>query len=411
VNGVVDDRPTFELANLLELADGRLVEWEAFGTGEPLLWIEGGPGLPAHLGRPDVELLADRFRGHLVNAPGCGRSSPPADYGLDAHVRYFDDVRRALGLGKVTVMGHSWGGLVALAFALALPEAVERLIVTDGYAGESTVSEAEATAQRERAFDRIRAHPWFEAAAAVFEEDLDTTARQLDERFEQCWPLYFAEPDSQRSRRHIERLQRETRWNIDAVRAWTPEPAVNLLPQLQSLRVPTLIIVGEHDFICGPAWNRPIADAIPDVVYAEIPGGRPLPPVRGPRGIPSRGAGVRFAISLNRAGQPFGDVGAQKRSLPLRSSSRTPPFLSMTVREPTLSTSHVMRAGSIPSSLATRSAWRSISVAWPRRRADGRTSYPMWPPISRSIGVRRWRIPIRPRNSSPSTHHSSVSGT
>jgi proline iminopeptidase len=272
VNGVVDDRPTFELANLLELADGRLVEWEAFGTGEPLLWIEGGPGLPAHLGRPDVELLADRFRGHLVNAPGCGRSSPPADYGLDAHVRYFDDVRRALGLGKVTVMGHSWGGLVALAFALALPEAVERLIVTDGYAGESTVSEAEATAQRERAFDRIRAHPWFEAAVAVFEEDLDTTARQLDERFEQCWPLYFAEPDSQRSRRHIERLQRETRWNIDAVRAWTPEPAVNLLPQLQSLRVPTLIIVGEHDFICGPAWNRPIADAIPDVVYAEIPG-------------------------------------------------------------------------------------------------------------------------------------------
>ena len=47
---------------------------------------------------------------------------------------------------------------------------------------------------------------------------------------------------------------------------------MDLLPQLRTLRVPTLIIVGEHDFICGPAWNRPIADAIPDVVYAEIPG-------------------------------------------------------------------------------------------------------------------------------------------
>ena len=59
---VVDDRPTFPLANLLELPDGRLAEWESIGSGEPLLWIEGGPGLPAHLARPDVALVADRFR-------------------------------------------------------------------------------------------------------------------------------------------------------------------------------------------------------------------------------------------------------------------------------------------------------------------------------------------------------------
>jgi pimeloyl-ACP methyl ester carboxylesterase len=272
VTGALDDRPTFPLANLLELPDGRVVEWEAIGTGEPLLWIEGGPGLPAHLARPDVELVADRFRAHLVNAPGCGRSSAPTDYGLDAHVRYFDEVRQALGLGRVTVMGHSWGGLVALAFALAVPDAVERVIVIDGYAGVSTVSEEVAAAERERAFDRIRALPWFAAAVAEFDEDLEISARELDERFEACWPLYFAEPDSPRSRRHIERLRRETRWNIDAVRAWEPEPAVDLLPQLRTLSVPTLIVVGEHDFICGPAWNRPIVDAIPDVAYAEIPG-------------------------------------------------------------------------------------------------------------------------------------------
>ena len=272
MSAVVDDRPRFPLANLLELPDGHLVEWESIGTGEPLLWIEGGPGLPAHLARPDVALVADRFRAHLVNAPGCGRSSAPPDYGLDAHVRYFDEVRRALDLGRVTVMGHSWGGLVALAFALAVPDAVERLIVVDGYAGESTVSEEIATAEREQAFDRVRGEPWFEAAVAVFDEDLDISARELDEHFERCWPLYFAEPDSPGSRDHIERLQRETRWNIDAARAWTPEPRVDLLPQLGTLRVPTLLVVGEHDFICGPAWNRPIVDAIPDVVYAEIPG-------------------------------------------------------------------------------------------------------------------------------------------
>jgi hypothetical protein len=36
LNTVVDDRPTFPLANMLELADGRQVEWEAIGTGGPL---------------------------------------------------------------------------------------------------------------------------------------------------------------------------------------------------------------------------------------------------------------------------------------------------------------------------------------------------------------------------------------
>jgi proline iminopeptidase len=269
---VMDDRPTFPLANLLELPDGRVAEWEAIGTGEPLLWIEGGPGLPAHLARADVELLADRFRAYLVNAPGSGRSSPPADYSLETHVRYFDEVRRGLGLGQVTVMGHSWGGLVGLAFALAVPDAVERLVVIDGYAGESTISEETATAEREIAFDRIRALPWFEHAIAAFDDDLDITGRELDERFEACWPLYFAEPDSPRSRQHIERLRRETRWNVDAAKAWEPEPAIDLLPQLRILSVPSLIIVGEHDFICGPAWNRPLADAIPGAVYAEIPG-------------------------------------------------------------------------------------------------------------------------------------------
>jgi hypothetical protein len=36
--------PVIELANLTPLTGGRAVEWEAVGSGEPLLWFEGGPG-------------------------------------------------------------------------------------------------------------------------------------------------------------------------------------------------------------------------------------------------------------------------------------------------------------------------------------------------------------------------------
>lgn len=67
-------------------------------------------------------------------------------------------------------------------------------------------------------------------------------------------------------------------------------------------------------------------------------------------------------------------VGTQKRSLPSRSSSRLPPQDSMTLREAVFVASHVIRAIEMPSFRAAGRAARSIAVAWPRRRAVGRTS-------------------------------------
>ena len=66
------------------------------------MWVEGGPGLPAHLARADVVPVLDRFRCHLVNAPGSGRTTAPATeagYDLDQIVEFFEAWRRAVGLG------------------------------------------------------------------------------------------------------------------------------------------------------------------------------------------------------------------------------------------------------------------------------------------------------------------------
>ena len=122
----------YPLAEILTLEGGRTVEWEAVGAGPPLMWVEGGPGLWAHLARPDVALVSDLFCCHLVNAPGCGRTSGPADvtgYDLTRIIAFFEEVRGRLGLGQVTVMGHSWRGLVAAAWAAAHPEPVGRLVI------------------------------------------------------------------------------------------------------------------------------------------------------------------------------------------------------------------------------------------------------------------------------------------
>ena len=267
------------LEHLLLLDGGERVEWEAVGDGQPLMWIEGGPGFPAHLARPDVALVADRFRCHLVNAPGIGRTSPPLaprDYGLDSHVEFFDRVRAALGLGPVTVMGHSWGGLVAVAWAIAHPGSVSRLIVIDGYIGDASVEPDAANAERDRALDRLRGRPWFAAALAGLATDSDDEREMID-GYAPAWPLYFADPESPTAQAHVERIRRELRWNLAVASAWVPEPPIDLRPQLVQIECPTLVIVGEHDFVCGPTWNRPIADGIRGARFEIIDGAGHLP--------------------------------------------------------------------------------------------------------------------------------------
>ena len=271
--------PAILLEHLSTMADGSDVEWEAIGDGDPLLWIEGGPGFWAHYGRADVALFADRFRCHLVNAPGCGRTSAPPtldDYGLDAHVRFFESFRQMAGLGPLTLVGHSWGGLVAAAYAATVPEAAARLIVIDGYAGGGSVPPEVAEAERDRAFDRIRDRPWFAEALAALERAMaldHPTEEEAVVAFDPAWPLYFAEPESTLARSHIDRLVREHRENVDAGRVWGERfEADDHRATIAHVSCPTLVIAGEHDFICGPAWNRALADVIAGATYVEIPG-------------------------------------------------------------------------------------------------------------------------------------------
>ena len=265
------------LANLGRLSDGRPFEWEATGRGQPMLWIEGGPGFPAHLGRPDAALLARWFTVYLVNAPGCGRTAAPArreEYDLYHHVEFFESVRQALGLDPLSLAGHSWGGLVAIAYAALKPDAVQRLIVIDGYAGGGSVAPTEAAAERERAFDRVRDRPWFEAAHRSLDAAFalrSPTEREFVETFVPAWPLYFAHPESADSHSHIDRLSRELRFNVDVADAWDERlEGEDHRALAAKVRCPTLIVVGEHDFICGPIWNRAVAAAIPASQYAQI---------------------------------------------------------------------------------------------------------------------------------------------
>lgn len=275
---------TIELAQVTTLPDGRIAEWEALGEGsEPLVWVEGGPGLPAHLARADVVPVLDRFRCHLLNAPGSGRSTAPTSesgYDVERVVGFFEAWRQAVGLGPVTAMGHSWGGLIAPAWAALHPDGVQRVIVIDGYAGAGSVDSDEVAAEQQRALDRIRDRTWFADAWAAWESATTSSAseEEMASSFTRILPLYFAEPDEPVARQHIARVAREQRWDVAANAAWLDwREEMDYRPLLSQIRCPTLVIAGEHDFVCGPTWNRALADVIKGSRFVVMPGVGHLP--------------------------------------------------------------------------------------------------------------------------------------
>ena len=103
----------------------------------PLVVVNGGPGLThAYMVQNDVWTRLSRTRSLVFyDQRGLGRSvlrRPDAPQTLDAQVTDLDALRRALGVGRIDVLGDSFGGLIALAYTLAHPEHVRRLVVSDG---------------------------------------------------------------------------------------------------------------------------------------------------------------------------------------------------------------------------------------------------------------------------------------
>lgn len=115
------------------------IAYETLGshsTAIPIIAINGGPGL-SHSYMMQNDLWDRIARNRLVifyDQRGIGASKPlkpGASQSMDAQVADLDAVRQALGLNKVAVLGDSYGGLVAMAYAAAHPEHVEKLILSD----------------------------------------------------------------------------------------------------------------------------------------------------------------------------------------------------------------------------------------------------------------------------------------
>ena len=225
---------------------------ERAGEGPPLLLLHGAIS-DARIWRRQLEGLAGELSVAAWDAPGFGRSSPIAPpFGMDDWVDVLAGFIEALDLPPAHVLGHSFGGALALALYARRPEAVRSLILAGAYAGWKGSLDAADVRRRLAMATRTAELPADETYAAwlpgFFTPDVPAAVvRELGDIAAAFHPAGL-------------RLMAAAMADTD------------LRPVLPTIAVPTLLLWGERDLRAPlPVAERMLA-AIPRARLAVIPG-------------------------------------------------------------------------------------------------------------------------------------------
>ena len=213
------------------------------GEGYPSVVLHGGPGAHHDYLLPGFDALADAGR-ELVyyDQRGGGRSPVPRDVpvGWTEHVADLESLRVHWSLERLTLVGYSWGGLLALLYALEHPDRVERLALVS-----PAPTWRAARDQFERVFSQRNLDPGFQEARRVLREsglrerDPDAYQRRI---FELSVAPYFYDPARARELTPF-RVTGRTQQEV-----WASLGEFDLRERLAILRgIPSLILHGEND--------------------------------------------------------------------------------------------------------------------------------------------------------------------
>lgn len=123
------------------------------GAGEPIVVVHGGPVLEHGYLLPHLEPLAEEYELIFYDQRLSGRSAGAADPESIRLATFVDDIealREALDLGRIHLMAHSWGGLLAMRYAISYGDNLRSLILLDSMAASSELWQAEEAALAER---------------------------------------------------------------------------------------------------------------------------------------------------------------------------------------------------------------------------------------------------------------------
>ena len=264
-------------------AQGVFIYYKSFGSGPPLLILHGGPGASHDYFLPHLVPLASKNRLVFIDERGSGKSSKlenPAGYTVDNMVEDVEAVRKALRLRKINLLGHSCGGVLAQAYALKYQKNLKHLVLCSTFHSTREMNEvfkamkARMPAELRERIDKLE-------AAGLYGHGKDYEKNRYPSEYmvaawgEGYFPyLYQKRPNPN----YDPNSEGNMAW--DVYRAmWGSHgefvidgnlTAVEYAGRLPSIKVPTLITVGDHDE-CAPSLSREMNALIPGSKLVMLP--------------------------------------------------------------------------------------------------------------------------------------------
>lgn len=224
--------------------------FRSFGRDErgTVLCLHGGPGATHDYLLPLADLSKHGYRVVFYDQLGCGRSQVPKNHALFVPERYVEEVehfRRRMRLGRIHIVGSSWGGMLAIAYALKYQRNLRSMTTVGGLhnvpltAKEMGRMKGKLPERVVRTLERYEAkgdyeNPVYQKAAMVFYRKHICRLKK--------WPKELIYSLNHISRPVYHTMNGPNEFTIMGnIRYW------DVTERLRTIRVPTLVVTGEYD--------------------------------------------------------------------------------------------------------------------------------------------------------------------
>lgn len=233
---------------------------EVVGSGPPVLVMHGGPSAD-HWTLAALRRCADQatlvFYDHRCN--GRSEGAPVSSMTWDNLTADADALRERLGFDRWTVLGHSFGGHVALEYALRYPGRVAQLVLVDTAADSRWSQQNAPRVLEERGWPPAKVElcrRWFNGAIEP---------REAFRTLMTLGPAYYHRPSLITLLREVLGGSWRTKLRPEALifAGQHLMPGWSIVDRLAEIRAPTLVVAGVSDFIFPPAAQRELAAGIP----------------------------------------------------------------------------------------------------------------------------------------------------
>jgi proline iminopeptidase len=272
----------------LTMRDSCQIHYFVDGEGEAIIVIHGGPGEPYKKPWEGLRLINQNYSFVYYDQRGCGKSTRCIDkftsnkwnvcqtelykkLGIETSLQDIEEIRKIIGVDKITLIGHSYGGVIAALYAIEFPENIKKLILvspaptiryplSDEF-DYSKMIEKELPINIREEYQQYEKHLWdFNTIVKKTEEELSLQ----NKHFFYFYDEYHRNVSLSKSVSLIDNLVDKENiggW-LPYAYAWSFPSKFDYRKNLRYIKVPTLIVWGGKD-LCQESWVKEYSEYIP----------------------------------------------------------------------------------------------------------------------------------------------------